>query len=57
MASPPSNPVAFVTELSGRLDEVNSADKPDAVIPKLAHWNHQMKDGKTNRIFRRTHLR
>jgi alpha-L-arabinofuranosidase len=45
------NPVAQVAELSGRLDAVNSAEKPDAVVPKSSEWKHEIKEGKTTRTF------
>lgn len=45
------NPVAQVTELSGRLDAVNTAEAPSAVVPRLSQWKHGMKAGKTNRAF------
>jgi hypothetical protein len=47
----PRNPAAYVSELSGGLDAVNTADKPDAVVPKLSEWTHELKDGKTERTF------
>ena len=43
--------VAQVTELSGRLDAVNSADNPDAIVPRQSQWKCEMKEGKTSRIF------
>jgi hypothetical protein len=45
------NPVAQVTEISGRLDAVNSAEKPDVVTPQQSEWKHQMKEGKASRTF------
>jgi hypothetical protein len=45
------NPVAQVTELSGRLDAVNSADRPDAVVPRQGPWKHELTEGKTARTF------
>jgi hypothetical protein len=46
-----AEPVAEVTELAGRLDAVNTADRPDAVAPKRIPWTHEIKDGKTRRTF------
>jgi hypothetical protein len=45
------NPVARVTELSGRLDATNSADKPEAIVPKQSEWKHEMTEGKGSRTF------
>jgi len=46
-----ADPVAQVTELSGRLDAANSAEKPNAIIPRQSEWKHEIKDGKTTRTF------
>jgi hypothetical protein len=43
--------VADVTELSGRLDAVNSADNPRAIVPRESQWKCEMTEGKTSRIF------
>jgi hypothetical protein len=45
------NSLAQVTELSGRLEAVNSADMPTAIVPKQSQWMHKMKEGKTHRAF------
>ena len=45
------NSVAQVTEISGRLDAVNSAENPNAVVPKQSSWKCEMKEGKTSRTF------
>lgn len=41
----PADPVAQVTTLSGPLDGVNTAARPDAVVPRQHEWRHGMKDG------------
>ena len=40
-----------MTELSGPLDAVNTADKPDAFVPKPSPWPHGIKDGRTSYTF------
>jgi hypothetical protein len=45
------NPVAQVTELAGPLSAANSAEKPDAIVPKQSEWKFEMKEGKTTRTF------
>jgi hypothetical protein len=42
---------AEVTELSGPLDAVNTADKPNAIVPRQTKWKPEMKEGKTQRAF------
>lgn len=41
----PRRAEAEVSELCGALDAVNTADKPDAVIPKHSQWLHGIEDG------------
>ena len=41
----PGNPVAQVSELSGPLDAVNTADKPREITPRHIAWKHAIKDG------------
>ncbi|MGA2069020.1 MAG: family 16 glycoside hydrolase [Thermoguttaceae bacterium] len=41
----PTRPAAQVTELSGPLEAVNAAGKPDAVTPRQSLWKHGIKDG------------
>jgi alpha-L-arabinofuranosidase len=36
----PTKPVAQVTELSGPLDAVNTADQPEAIVPQQRDWPH-----------------
>jgi hypothetical protein len=43
--------IARVTEMSGPLDAVNSADKPNAIVPKQKQWMHEMKDAKASYAF------
>ena len=46
-----ADPVAQVTELSGGLDAVNSADHPDAIVPRQSPWKCELTEGKTSRVF------
>ena len=48
---PAGDSVAQVTELSGRLDAVNSAENPNAIVPRQSQWKCEMKEGKTSRVF------
>ncbi len=41
----PRQPVAKVMELSGKLDEVNTADQPRRVAPKEKEWRHGLPEG------------
>ena len=47
----PTKTQAQVTTLSGPLDAVNTADKPDAVVPRKAAWEHRLAAGRTNYEF------
>ena len=47
----PTQPTARVTELSGPLDAVNTADKPDAIAPRQTQWRHALKDELTSYAF------
>ncbi len=47
----PSKPEAQVWELSGPLDAVNTADRPEAVVPRQSRWKHGIKDGSTSYAF------
>jgi len=47
----PGHPIAQVTELAGPLNARNTAEKPDAVVPKESQWTHGMKEGTANRVF------
>ncbi len=47
----PGKPVAEVSELSGPLEAVNTADKPRAIIPRQSPWKHGIEDGNTNYTF------
>ena len=47
----PRNPLAEVTELSGPLAAVNTAEKPGALVPKRSQWSHGMQMGNANHIF------
>ncbi len=46
------NSFAQVTELSGPLDAVNSANQPKAIVPKQSQWQSAMEEGKTSYTFR-----
>jgi hypothetical protein len=47
----PGKPVAQVIELSGQLNDANSAEKPNVIVPVQSEWKHELKDGKTARTF------
>ena len=47
----PRRAFAQVTTLAGPLTAVNTADKPDAVIPDASEWEHAIKDGRTSYTF------
>ena len=47
----PEKVFARATTLAGPLDAVNTADKPEAVIPKQTEWTHKIKEGRTNYRF------
>ena len=47
----PGKPAAQVSELSGPLEAVNTADKPRTVTPQQSAWKHGIKDGQTSRTF------
>jgi len=47
----PGKPEVQVTELSGPLDAVNTADRSDAIIPRQSTWNHPLKDGDASHTF------
>ena len=47
----PRNPLAEVTELSGPLAAVNTAEKPGALVPTRSQWSHGMQMGNANHIF------
>ncbi len=47
----PTKPAAELTELSGPLQAVNTADKPDAVIPRRSQWRHGLDDGRATCLF------
>jgi alpha-L-arabinofuranosidase len=44
----PTRPSAIVTELSGPLEAVNSAENPRACVPKRSEWKHETKEGRTS---------
>ncbi len=48
---PAGNAVAQVTELSGLLDAVNAADKPNAIVPRKREWKPEIKEGKASYTF------
>jgi hypothetical protein len=47
----PDKPNALSIELSGTLDEVNTAAKPDNIVPKQTQWQHGIANGHTTRVF------
>jgi alpha-L-arabinofuranosidase len=47
----PKKSTAEVRELAAPLDAMNTADKPNAVVPKTDSWNHGLKAGTTRRAF------
>jgi len=47
----PGKPLAQVTELSGPLEAVNTADHPNAITPRQSQWRHAIKEGTTSRTF------
>jgi alpha-L-arabinofuranosidase len=47
----PGKPVAQVLELSGPLEAVNAANKPNAITPQQSQWKHGIKDGNTSYSF------
>ena len=47
----PRKDVAHVTELAGPLNAVNTADKPNACVPKRSPWRHGIKEGSASQTF------
>jgi DUF1680 family protein len=47
----PRNPQAEVTELSGPLAAINTAENPGTLVPKHGKWSPGMKAGNANRAF------
>jgi alpha-L-arabinofuranosidase len=47
----PNGPVARVTELSGPLGAVNTADQPNTIVPHQRDWEHAIRDGDTRYTF------
>jgi alpha-L-arabinofuranosidase len=47
----PGKPLAEVTELSGALEAVNTAEQPNAVVPKRSSWPHGHAQGGVRRVF------
>ena len=47
----PTKPTAHLTELSGPLDAVNTADNLDAIVPGQTEWQHGLKNQPTNYTF------
>jgi alpha-L-arabinofuranosidase len=47
----PTNPIAHSTELSGPLEAVNTAEKPDAIVPRQTPWRHGLKGERTSYTF------
>jgi alpha-L-arabinofuranosidase len=47
----PTKPLAQVWGLSGPLEAVNMAGKPNAITPQYDHWKHGIKDGQMKYTF------
>jgi hypothetical protein len=47
----PTKPLAQVWEMSGPLEAVNTAGKPNAITPQYDHWKHGIKDGQMKYAF------
>jgi len=47
----PETPFVRVAELAGELDAVNTAARPDAIVPQQRGWKHGLADGKTGYTF------
>ena len=50
-------PAARVTQLSGRLDDVNTPEAPRRIVPLTADWRHEATGGKRNTPSRLTRSR
>ncbi|HEX4000087.1 MAG TPA: alpha-L-arabinofuranosidase C-terminal domain-containing protein [Pirellulales bacterium] len=46
-----AKPTAEVTELSGPMDAVNTAEKPSAIVPRHSLWKHEANVGGASRMF------
>jgi hypothetical protein len=44
----PERTIARATTLTGPLDAVNTADRPETVVPKQTEWMHKIKGGRTS---------
>ncbi len=47
----PTKPTAKRIELQGRLDEVNTPEQPERIVPKTLDWPHGIERGKTSCTF------
>ena len=47
----PEKVIARATTLTGPLDAVNTADRPETVVPKRTEWVHKIKEGRTSYTF------
>jgi alpha-L-arabinofuranosidase len=47
----PTRPNARVTELAGRLEDVNTADAPERIRPRARDWAHQARQGRLDYTF------
>ena len=47
----PRRAQAQVTELAGPLDAVNTAERPEAIVPQRSEWKHALRDGPALRAF------
>jgi alpha-L-arabinofuranosidase len=47
----PGKATAQSSELAGAFDAVNTASKPNSIIPKYTQWQHGIENGKTTPVF------
>jgi alpha-L-arabinofuranosidase len=47
----PQSPLARVVQLSGGLEEVNTAEEPRRIEPRESRWRHQLQGGVTRYTF------
>ena len=47
----PKNPDVQVVELAGRLEDVNTPEAPQRIVPQRRTWPHRLKEGKLEYTF------
>jgi hypothetical protein len=47
----PRSPEAQISELAGPLESRNSADRPNAIVPRQRQWRHNIQDGSISYTF------